>query len=326
MGSVPGQDGVSRKALVERENVGFDLTKFYLCPSFIKGHTTNGVELHVADSHTGNHREDDFTPLETIQSFIGIIGSRGLRGVAAKDNETALIGSRSISSSKGRPSSQKKGLGLLAMPSGKGREREKDKAYIELEMKCNDALQDLDKNSLVRDMRAEIETLQGKVYKLYGEYSRLVLKDKKWVNYEQILSILHSKVKGLEVERERLKKFGTQLLQEVDGLRQDRVAVVANVVPHVAMELIHSDEMRLLVARLAKAALFHGMCSTLEEVATLKEPFKLEKMPGYRPLSKKEFDQAGDNLATVSYPFLAKANIDPYAPLEVLILKKPMSL
>ncbi|GJW24906.1 hypothetical protein Tco_0038717 [Tanacetum coccineum] len=212
------------------------------------------------------------------------------------------------------------------MPSGKGREREKDKAYIELEMKCNDALQDLDKNSLVRDMRAEIETLQGKVYKLYGEYSRLVLKEKKWVNYEQILSILHSKVKGLEVERERLKKFGTQLLQEVDGLRQDRVAVVAKVVPHVAMELIHSDEMRLLVARLAKAALFHGMCSTLEEVATLKEPFKLEKMPGYRPPSKKEFDQAGDNLATVSYPFLAKANIDPYAPLEVLILKKPMSL
>ncbi|GJX44234.1 hypothetical protein Tco_0260910 [Tanacetum coccineum] len=47
---------------------------------------------------------------------------------------------------------------------------------------------------------------------------------------------------------------------------------------------------------------------------------------GYRPFSKKEFDQAGDNVATASYPFLAEAIADPYAPLEVLLSKKPRSL
>ncbi|GJT86094.1 hypothetical protein Tco_1067811 [Tanacetum coccineum] len=55
------------KALAEREFVGFDLTKSDLCPSFVKDLTTKGVGLRVADSHTGNHREDGFTPLETIQ-------------------------------------------------------------------------------------------------------------------------------------------------------------------------------------------------------------------------------------------------------------------
>nr|GEU51348.1 uncharacterized mitochondrial protein AtMg00810-like [Tanacetum cinerariifolium] len=50
--------------------------------------------------------------------------------------------------------------------------REKDKAYANLEMRCNDALQDIEKNSLM-----------------------LVLEEKKWVSYEQTLSILRSKVK-----------------------------------------------------------------------------------------------------------------------------------
>ncbi|GJY40035.1 hypothetical protein Tco_0427305 [Tanacetum coccineum] len=65
--------------------------------------------------------------------------------------------------------------------------------------------------------------------------------------------------------------------------------------------------------------------SNHKEVAALKDPFELAKMPGYRPLSKKE-DQAGDNLATASYPFLMEAIVNPYAPLEVLLSKKPKSL
>ncbi|GJV85858.1 hypothetical protein Tco_1525756 [Tanacetum coccineum] len=83
------------KALVERENAGFDLTKSDLCLSFVKYLTAKGVGLCVVDSHTGNHRKDDFTPLETIQMFLGIIGSR------------------SLSSSKGRPSSRRRGLRLV---------------------------------------------------------------------------------------------------------------------------------------------------------------------------------------------------------------------
>ncbi|GJR29336.1 hypothetical protein Tco_1105568 [Tanacetum coccineum] len=60
------------KALIERENVGFDLTKSDFCPSFVEDLSANSVGLRVADSHTGNHREDGFTPLETIRRFLGL--------------------------------------------------------------------------------------------------------------------------------------------------------------------------------------------------------------------------------------------------------------
>nr|GEW53409.1 hypothetical protein [Tanacetum cinerariifolium] len=76
-----------QESLDRVENVGFDLVTCYLCPSFIEGYNAKGVGLRVADS-IGNRREDDFTPLETIQRFLGVTGSR------------------SLLSSKGRPSSR----------------------------------------------------------------------------------------------------------------------------------------------------------------------------------------------------------------------------
>ncbi|GJZ69770.1 hypothetical protein Tco_0633320 [Tanacetum coccineum] len=100
----------------------------------------------------------------------------------------------------------------------------------------------------------------------------------------------------LEAKWQVEKLHGEYSRLEIDGLKQDRVAVVAKVVPHVGMELVRSDEMGLLVARLVKTAIIH------------------------------EFDQAGDNVATASYPFLAEATADPYAPLEVLLSNKPKSL
>ncbi|GKE68310.1 hypothetical protein Tco_1526382 [Tanacetum coccineum] len=112
------------------------------------------------------------------------------------------------------------------------REIEKDKAYTELERKCNDAPHDFDKNPLMLDIRVDIETLQGQV------------------------DMLH--VEGLESKREKLKSFKTQLLQDIDGMGQDRVAVVAKVVPYVVMELVRNDEMGLLVTWLVKVAMFRG--------------------------------------------------------------------
>ncbi|GJY54599.1 hypothetical protein Tco_0446263 [Tanacetum coccineum] len=176
------------------------------------------------------------------------------------------------------------------------REVTKDKVYAELERKCNEALQDLEKNPIVLDMRSEIETLHGQVNKLHSEYSRLILEEKKWVKYEQTLSVLY------------------------------RAAVVSKVFPYVAIKFVCSDKIGLLVARLVKAAMFRGRCTAFEEVENLKEPFILEKMTGYRPSSGKEFDQAGDDLATASYPFITEATADPYATMEQLLSKKPRSL
>ncbi|GJS43334.1 hypothetical protein Tco_0568377 [Tanacetum coccineum] len=142
--------------------------------------------------------------------------------------------------------------------------------------------------------------------KVAWEYSILVLEENKWVNYKQTLITLRSK--------------------EIDGLKQNRVVMVVKVVLHVVAELARSDEMGFHVTRLIKMTIIHGRCTTFEEVATLKMPFKLEKMPNYHPFSKKVFDQASDDLAAASYPFLAKATIDPYTPLEVLLSNKPKSL
>ncbi|GJW85637.1 hypothetical protein Tco_0158782 [Tanacetum coccineum] len=99
------------------------------------------------------------------------------------------------------------------------REVEKDKAYAKLERKCNEAL-------------------------LHGEYSRLVLKEKKWVNWAAYVSWLH-----------------------------------------------------------VTSSMFHGTCTSFEEVVALKEPFDLEKMHGY-----------------------PEATADPYASIKKLLSKKPKSL
>ncbi|GJR82464.1 hypothetical protein Tco_0153249 [Tanacetum coccineum] len=145
---------------------------------------------------------------------------------------------------------------------------------------------------------------------------------------ELISTLLEARVACNAIwEREKEKdKIETLQGQEIDGLKQNRVAMVAKVVLHVAAERARSDEMGFHVTRLIKMTIIHGRCTTFEEVATLKIPFKLEKMPNYRPFSKKEFDQAGDDLAAASYPFLAEAIVDPYTPLEVLLSNKPKSL
>ncbi|GKD91568.1 hypothetical protein Tco_1367075 [Tanacetum coccineum] len=46
--------------------VSYDLRDLF--PSFVEDLLVKGVGLRMADSYTGNHREDDFTPLETIRS------------------------------------------------------------------------------------------------------------------------------------------------------------------------------------------------------------------------------------------------------------------
>ncbi|GJR34726.1 hypothetical protein Tco_0381485 [Tanacetum coccineum] len=143
----------------------------------------------------------------------------------------------------------------------RAKELEKDKAYAELERKCNEALFDLNKNPL-----------------------------------------------------------------EMDALEQDRASVVAKVVPDAATKLICSDEMGMLVAKLVKASIIYGRCTAFEEVAKLKEPFVMEKMAGYRSSLKQKYNQACDDLANASYPFLSKYVNDLYASLEQLLSKKSESL
>ncbi|GKC79353.1 ribonuclease H-like domain-containing protein [Tanacetum coccineum] len=113
---------------------------------------------------------------------------------------------------------------------------------------------------------------------------------------------------------------------EVDDVKRDRMEVVSKVVPYAAMELVHSDDLGSLVGRLVSSAIFYGRCKALEQVAGMKEPFDLSKVKGYRPSYKKEHDQASNDLATATFPWLSKFVADPSAPVEVLLSKKPLSI
>ncbi|GKF87159.1 hypothetical protein Tco_0258036, partial [Tanacetum coccineum] len=137
----------------------------------------------------------------------------------------------------------------------------------------------------------------GQVNGLHNEYGKLLLKESKWANYEQTLSILRAKVEGLESERERLKASEIQVLQEINSLRQDRAAIVSKVVPDTTMKLVHSDEMGVLVSRLVREAIIHD-----------------------------EYDQAGEDMANASNPFLSEFTSNPYASVEQLLSMKPRSL
>ncbi|GJS46231.1 hypothetical protein Tco_0596352 [Tanacetum coccineum] len=132
----------------------------------------------------------------------------------------------------------------------------------------------------------------------------------------ELFSALPKARASCDTIRERVRLMVSTLLQEVDSLRKDSVAVVARVISDVAMKLIRSDEMGVLIARLVKASIIHGRCTTFEEVAELKKLSILEEMSGYRPSSKEEYNRAGNDLADASYRFLAELTVDPHASME----------
>nr|GEW14053.1 hypothetical protein [Tanacetum cinerariifolium] len=115
----------------------------------------------------------------------------------------------------------------------------------------------------------------------------LVLEEKILVGYEKTLATLQLKIKGLEMEKNRLGELMVKLLEQIKDLKHDRAEVVV----------------------------FYERCSTFEEVAKLKEPFDLAKVLGYRSLSNNKYDQAGN-----------EATSDPFDPIKVLLSKKHKSL
>nr|GEZ42153.1 hypothetical protein [Tanacetum cinerariifolium] len=93
------------------------------------------------------------------------------------------------------------------------------------------------------------------------------------------VNVLHQKIKSLsdEVEKGRLEAAEAMLCQEVKAINCDRVEVVSKVVSYATMELVHSDEMVMLVGKLVSFAIFYGRCTAFEEVADMKKPFDLAK-------------------------------------------------
>nr|GEX31106.1 hypothetical protein [Tanacetum cinerariifolium] len=151
------------------------------------------------------------------------------------------------------------------------------------------------------NMRVEIKVWQGQVDGLHSEYIMLIPEEKNKLIMNRLCLLFELKSK-------------------------ERAVVVSKVILDASIKLVRSDDLSVLIAKLVRSSIIYGRCQAFEEVAAMKEPFVLEKMSGYRPSSKEEYDQAGDALANASYPFLAEYVVNLYASLEQILSKKPPSL
>ncbi|GKC84183.1 hypothetical protein Tco_1139900, partial [Tanacetum coccineum] len=144
-----------------------------------------------------------------------------------------------------------------------------------------------------------IKSLLDEVNEHKSSMDRLLLESQKWAGYQENLATLKSKVAALEAEKGKLEAAEAMLHEEIEAFKCDREEVVSKVVPYFAMELVHSDEMAMLIGRLVK---------------------------GYRPTYKKEHTKASNYIVAATDPFLSEVVADPSASVEALLSKKPKSL
>ncbi|GJW21396.1 hypothetical protein Tco_0032018 [Tanacetum coccineum] len=181
----------------------------------------------------------------------------------------------------------------------KDKEKSMDQECKELRVKCEAVMKDFDKNPDVVALCEKIVTLQGEVKDHRANLDKMLQESQKWVGYQVSLSDLKLKFASLEDEKAKLEFVEASLRQELKNAKLDRAEVVSKVVPYVATEL---------------------------EVAKMKEPFDITKVKGYRSSYKQEHTKAGNDLATATFSYLADFVADPYAPIEVLLSKKPRIL
>ncbi|GJT39937.1 zinc knuckle CX2CX4HX4C containing protein [Tanacetum coccineum] len=178
-------------------------------------------------------------------------------------------------------------------------------------------------------MKGECEVLKERERARDRECEELRLAD---FDSNHVVNVLRQKIKSLLDESQRLAEKGkleaveALFCQEIEALKCNRAEVVSKVVPYVAMELVHSNEMVVIVEKLMSFAIFYKSCAALEEVANMKEPFDLAKVKGYRPTYKKEHTKAGNDLDTATFPFLSEVVADPSASVEALLSKKSKSI
>ncbi|GJT01039.1 hypothetical protein Tco_0822208 [Tanacetum coccineum] len=133
----------------------------------------------------------------------------------------------------------------------------------------------------------------------------MMFKSQKWTSYQASLSTLELQIASIKAEKAWLEAVEVSIQKEVDDVKQDWMDVISKVVPYAAMELIYNNDLGSLVGRLVSSAIFYGRCKAFEQVVGMKEPFDLSKVKGYHPSYKKEHNQAGNDLATATFPWLS---------------------
>ncbi|GJT50544.1 hypothetical protein Tco_0976701 [Tanacetum coccineum] len=160
------------------------------------------------------------------------------------------------------------------------------------------------KNHLDNHMDVELLDLHDRCYARQAVVDNAMYKRSREF-LEASLLTLESQIASIEAEKARLEAFEVSIQKEVDDVKQDRMDVVSKVVPYAAMKLIYNDDLGSLVGRLVSFAIFYGRCKAYEQVTGMKEPFDLSKVKGYRTSYKKEHNQASNDLATATFPWLS---------------------
>nr|GEZ06210.1 hypothetical protein [Tanacetum cinerariifolium] len=200
------------------------------------------------------------------------------------------------------------------------REKARDKGCEGLKAKCKAAMADFDKNPVVNVLRQKTKSILVGVKEHKSCMDRMfaALEDEK-SRLEAVKAQLRKKVKVVKCDRAELvsKVGGCQgpTPKKVKVVKCDRAELVSKVVPYVATELVHSDEMAMLVGNL------YPLCAALEEVAKMKNPFNLAKVKGYRLSYKKEHTKVGNNLTAIVFPFLSEVIANPSASVEAFFLR-----
>ncbi|GKE74545.1 hypothetical protein Tco_1536586 [Tanacetum coccineum] len=159
-----------------------------------------------------------------------------------------------------------------------------------------------------------------------GNLDRLILESQKWSGYQVSLLALESKVAFLEAENANLEATKASLFQEIEEVNHDMREVVSKVVPYSCIELLHSDELGMLIGKLISSTITSDRCKAYEQVSKMKEPFDLLKVKGYFPSYEKEHIQASNDLATATFSWLNKYVADASAFVEALMSKNSSTL
>ncbi|GKC36524.1 hypothetical protein Tco_1048908 [Tanacetum coccineum] len=181
----------------------------------------------------------------------------------------------------------------------RSRERAREEECEGLQVKCEAAMTEFEKNPAVVALWEKIFVLSDEVKEHKLNLDRMML------------------------ESQKLEAVEVSLQKEVEELKQDRREVVSKVVPYAVMELVYSDDMGSLVGKLVSSAIMYGRCRAFEQVVDMKEPFDLSKVKGYHSSHKKDHTQANNDLATTTFPWLDEFVADPSTHIEALLSKKP---
>nr|GEZ61240.1 hypothetical protein [Tanacetum cinerariifolium] len=290
----------------EEENVCFDLVRCDLCPSSIKEGTAKGVDLRVVNSYTGNHHEDDFTPLETIRRFVGIellrsinIPFQSFRAVQAHEIccnvQSARRSGPSIPKAITKPSTHIEGW--------------KEMDFMSFMMEGVNGEFHFEPEGGVGDEE------EGK-------------KDEVILVGRTIADKAKNQKESTSSNVTRKRKQTVESPGRESNVDSDPDIPGKFLTPHAPWTL------RIVIGCCSCDSTFVEARPQRDNLGkTLRYPRqglgkgrKRRTMPTLNLRRSKEFDQAGDNLATASYPFQAEAIADPYAPLEVLLSKKSKSL